>query len=291
MNDDARRRLLREFLMARRAAISPASAGLPSGERRRAVGLRREEVAALADVGLSWYTWLEQGRDINVSAEALERIATALRLSASDVTYLFGLAGVAREPSPALEAQVREELQVALDGFAVGPALVVDACWNVEAFNRLADLVFRFKDSSSPFGRNHFWRMFMDPERRELYMDWVTIADLSVGALRVAYSKRIGDPDADALVQSLVEGSPEFARRWAQQSTTSLVPLAVRLRLPGHGEGRFTTLRFRYLGSEDRILVLMTPSDEATTGALARLSRSREVSTEKSAPATRKGQL
>src|SRR5438552_17759258 len=95
MDEANRRHQLHEFLVARRAAVSPADAGFGNGvRRRRTPGLRREEVAALAGVGVSWYTWLEQGRGISVSAQTLERIAQALRLTDSDIAHLFALAGV-----------------------------------------------------------------------------------------------------------------------------------------------------------------------------------------------------
>ena len=104
-----RRQEIRRFLMARRAAIAPDAVGLPGGVRRRTPGLRREEVASLAGIGVTWYTWFEQGRDIQVSAHSLERIARALRLSASDTEYLFALSRVPRvESTRIVEGRVRE---------------------------------------------------------------------------------------------------------------------------------------------------------------------------------------
>ena len=96
MTTPMQRNELKAFLRTRRAMLTPEAVGLPRGTRRLTPGLRREEVATLADVGLTWYTWLEQGRDINVSAAALTRIARALSLSATDETYLFSLMGLSR---------------------------------------------------------------------------------------------------------------------------------------------------------------------------------------------------
>src|SRR3989442_1726471 len=97
---------LSEFLKSRRARISPATVGLPNGRRRRTPGLRREEVADLAGVGLTWYTWLEQGRDIRVSSEVLAAVARALRLETPERGHLFRLAGHARPPAEPADASI-----------------------------------------------------------------------------------------------------------------------------------------------------------------------------------------
>src|SRR5262249_4429545 len=137
-----RRRQVREFLIAKRSAISPRAAGLSTGlGRRRTPGLRREEVATLAGVGLSWYTWLEQGRDISVSERTLGRIASALRLNPMDTACLYLLAGV-KTAVPDLPAADGALLQAAVDGFRAGPAIALNAWWDVDAYNELADRIF-----------------------------------------------------------------------------------------------------------------------------------------------------
>ena len=173
-----RRRLLREFLIAKRAAISPEAAGLPRRARRRTPGLRREEVAVLASVGVTWYTWLEQGRGIQVSADTLNRIARALRLTASDRAYLFALAEVSHQDLEQREETLDENMQAALDGFQAGPAMITGPFFDVEAFNSVADRIFRFADCDGPFARNHVWRFFMDPVRRSLYAEWSSVSVL-----------------------------------------------------------------------------------------------------------------
>src|SRR5262249_36281778 len=117
MSASARREELKAFLRARRASVTPEATGLPRGKRRLTPGLRREELAALAGVGVTWYTWLEQGREINVSADTLRRIARALGLSISDERYLFSLAGLPVPGSASFRAPAPPIVQLLLDGF------------------------------------------------------------------------------------------------------------------------------------------------------------------------------
>jgi transcriptional regulator with XRE-family HTH domain len=268
----ARRHEIRRFLMARRAAISPASAGLPGGSRRRTPGLRREEVAALAGVGVTWYTWFEQGRDIRLSPATLSRIARALRLTPSDQAYLFALAGLPADADAPDPDSAGQALQRAVDGFTAGPAMMLDASWNVMAYNRLADLIFEFGAFKGPFARNHLWRLFMDPARREKYVDYEKVAEISVGILRQAHGRRLQDPFLDNLIRDLCDGSEVFRRHWDRQVTTLIHTVEVAMKLPGQSVVRFTSVRLRPVGSEG-LLVLLPPADEATAGAMQSLSR------------------
>lgn len=253
---DNRRRQLRDFLTARRAELSPDAVGLPSGvRRRRTPGLRREEVAALAGVGVSWYTWLEQGREIGVSAETLDRIASALRLTPTDAAYLYALAGVPAE-APPVERVDDAIVQAAVDAVR-GPAFVASAWWDIEAYNKPANRIFRFAESSAAFGRNHIWRLFMDPRRRALYVDWELIAQGAVGALRAASATEAGKPHVDPIVSALAQGSVDFTRMWNAQHTTPLTALPIRLKLPRIGQVDFTSLRLHFPGAEGRLFVLL----------------------------------
>lgn len=271
--DDRRRRELRDFLMAHRNSISPPSVGLPIGGRRRTAGLRREELATVAGVSATWYTWLEQGRDIKVSADTLGRIAVALRLTPTDTAYLFSLALVAQPKSRTPECSTgwQQSFQPLLDAFR-GPALVVDTCWNVEAFNQVADRIFRFAESTDPLGRNHVWRFFMDPKRRALYLDWKTFAEEAVGILRVAYARNVGDPRFEDVLRSLMVGSEEFRTLWATQHTAPLTPERVRLAIPQFGEVTLSSTRLSVPGRDDYLIVLLPPADKASAAVMDRLS-------------------
>jgi transcriptional regulator with XRE-family HTH domain len=231
--------------MARRAAISPATAGLPGGRRRRTPGLRREELASLAGIGVTWYTWLEQGRDIRVSPQTLSRIAHALRLTPSDTTYLFSLAGVPGYELARGSAGIDPDIQRVIDGFQSGPAIFAGPCFDVEGFNRLADLVFEFKRYSGPFARNQIWRFFMDPYRRAKYLNWEALAEIAVGGMRTGYAQMLGDPYAESLVRELCAGSETFRRYWHAQHTRPLESVRISMRLPKHGAVHFTSVRFR----------------------------------------------
>jgi transcriptional regulator with XRE-family HTH domain len=272
---ETRRRELREFLRARRAALSPELVGHAGGSRRRTRGLRREEVAMLADVGVTWYTWLEQGRDINVSADTLARIAKALQLSPSDTTYLFTLAGIPRFETAAPPTTVDPSLQAALDGYVVGPAFVVDTFFDVEAFNDLADGLFDFGGCSGPFARNHVWRTYMDPQRRSLYTDWPTVARLSAATLRVRYAQHVENAYMRGLIASLSEGSEEFRQVWNQHPTAADPAISIGVALAQYGRLQFTSFRLRFLGQDERFMVLLAPENPATVTAMRHMAQVR----------------
>jgi transcriptional regulator with XRE-family HTH domain len=296
--DDARRRRqLREFLVARRAAVSPESVGLSQTSRRRTPGLRREELATIAGVGVTWYTWLEQGRDIRVSAETLDRIAAALRLTPTDTAYLFSLAGVPRSDSPnaGRPAALTPDVQLLLDAF-LAPAFVVNANWDVEAFNVIAARVYRFDDQAGRFARNHVWRFFLDPARRALYLDWEQLVETAVGMVRMAYARRVGDPYFEDLIRALTEESSEFRTLWNAQRTAPLAPNQVRLLVPDVGEIHVTSMQLPLPTWDDHVLFLLPPVDQKSAGAIARLAaagtsvrkrRSRPIATARRVSASR----
>ena len=269
------RRELREFLQAKRAALKPEEVGLRGIGRRRAPGLRREEVASLAGVGLTWYTWLEQGRDIRVSEDMLQRVASALRLSPHDTIYLFSLAGRRPPEIRASETKIDPGIQLALDGFMAGPAWVLNTRVDVVAFNRLADAVYRITDYDGALAKNMVWRLFMDPQRKKLYVDWNDFAVFGVGFLRGNYATRIGDSEFEGLVHALRVSSPEFERFWANSrrtGTSSLAPAEVRLRVPGFGVLKFVSVRLTIPSSPDHIIVLLQPADKKGVAAMSKIA-------------------
>jgi len=267
-----RRSELGGFLKARRAAISPDSVGFARGGRRLTPGLRREEVADLAEIGVTWYTWLEQGRDINVSASALGRIARALRLSATDREYLFSLAGI--EP-PLAEAAgsanpiTVQQMQALLD-MIQGPAFVTDEIFDVIAFNAIADALYDFDSGLKPFPRNHVWNGFMLPTRRRLFVDREELQHRIVGAFRLAHAKRAGNARFEALLAALLDGSPDFARLWRERQTAQLSPRPTRLFHADFGHLEVLTMRFPIEGTNGHFIVVPTPANAETAAAYAR---------------------
>src|SRR5690242_8910261 len=152
---------LSDFLTSRRARLSPSDVGLPDGARRRTKGLRREEVASLAGVGLTWYTWFEQGRDIRVSPDFLENVAKALRLTRVEREHLYVLTGRDVAPDPIPERKVSPALRRVLTGLGKMPAYIRTARWDPIAWNAAADRLFGFTERK-PEERNFLRLAFTD---------------------------------------------------------------------------------------------------------------------------------
>src|SRR5260221_12633447 len=168
MHESERRQALADFLRQRRARLSPADVGLPPGMRRRTPGLRREEVAQIANMGTSWYVWLEQGRDVHPSAQVLESLAQALRLALNERRHLFLLAGQPLPPHTSfLEERTSPELQQVLDDLNPTPAYAVGRRWDLLACNKAADGIFAIAEASSHYEHNLVRRLFTIPTMRE----------------------------------------------------------------------------------------------------------------------------
>jgi transcriptional regulator with XRE-family HTH domain len=270
MLGDAQRTELARFLRTKRAALSPAAVGARSANRRRTPGLRREEVADRAGVSITWYTWLEQGRDIHCSISLVARLAKALRLSRTDTDYLFRLAGHSPPPDPTSIRIVEPAIHSVFEGFTAGPALLMSPRLDILAFNPLADAVFRFGSYSGPFAENHLWRGFMHEERRKLYVDWEDLMFRGVALLRAHYATRIGDQSFETLIQALLQESPDFSRMWEERRTVPLDSITLRLESPDLGKLTFTSTRFSVPTLADHVAFFLSPADEASKQALAR---------------------
>jgi transcriptional regulator with XRE-family HTH domain len=275
MDDRARRAELKAFLRSRRAGLSPEQAGFVRGKRRLTEGLRREELAALAGVGLTWYTWLEQGRAINPSARMLSRVSRALRLSRTDEAYLFTLAG---QPAPLVSQQTDvtqlPTLQRVLDGFTAGPAVIFDPVFDVLAFNSIWERIYAPGDYRGPFASNHIYRMFMDSDRRRLYVDHDAVAQNMVGLLRGRYADHIGDRRFEELIAQLGAVSPEFTQLWSGHQTQALDLFHLRLRHPTMGALALHATRFPVEDIRGALVFFGAPADQATEAALGGLDRS-----------------
>jgi transcriptional regulator with XRE-family HTH domain len=205
------------FLISQRAKLRPETAGLPPGGRRRTPGLRREEVAQLAGLGVTWYTWLEQARDIQVSTGALDRIAAALRLHPAERAHLFVLAGRAA-PAAALDtsAGVSPLILRLMNGLHDQPALVRNGRWDAVAWNRGAARLITDFDRRPMLDRNMVWLLFMDPWFRQILPDWENDTRRCVARFRASFARAGGNPAYQALVDDLMAASPEFRPLWRQ---------------------------------------------------------------------------
>ncbi len=206
---------LADFLKTRRAKISPVQAGLPATARRRTPGLRREEVAQLAGIGLTWYTWLEQGRDIHVSSSVIESLARVLLLDKHERIHLYRLAN---QPMPSelpeTKATVAPALLHVLDHLTLCPSFIADRHWNVVAWNKAACFLFGDFCAMSGRQRNVVWGMFTDDYFKQLYADWDLYARVLIGRFRATCGKYIEDPWLISFIEDLKKESAEFKQWW-----------------------------------------------------------------------------
>ncbi len=222
MDERERREALAAFLRTRRARLQPADVGLPSRSRRRTAGLRREEVAELANIGVSWYTLLEQGHDVHPSRHVLESLAQALRLSTAEEQHLFLLAGQERPSKmPVEEEQVTPALQRVVDALNPHPAFVIGRRWDVLTWNRAADLLFHFHEPCPPHSRNVVWRFFMR-EASTLDLHWEKQAQNLVAQFRADYARYPGDASFQEVIEDLQRVSSQFRVWWEQQDVRGL---------------------------------------------------------------------
>lgn len=216
-NQKQRNRELSEFLRARRESLNPEDMGFPKTNRRRTRGLRREEVATLAGVGLSWYTWLEQGRDITVSSSFLDRLAKVLCLSPLERDHLFILAQN-RPPAEDGETGINlpQTIQDLMDDLTMSPCYAWNLKWDIIGWNRAADAVFKFH-SYDKNSLNFIWLLFTEPHIRNLIINWEKQANDILSSFRRDYAKDKNDADANILINSLKNKSPDFASLWERQ--------------------------------------------------------------------------
>ncbi|MDN4489624.1 helix-turn-helix transcriptional regulator [Demequina sp. SYSU T00068] len=212
---------VREFLVSRRAKVTPEMVGLPAGGARRVPGLRRGEVAVLAGVSVEYYTKLERGDLRGVSDEVLEAIASALRLDEAERSHLFDLARHAnvgtrprRRPSPA--RGVRPSLLHLVDSITEGAAVLGNLRGDIVATNALARALYDpvYRSQQDPVGYPRF--IFLDPASRDFYPDWEQIADGSVASMRTVAGRHPFDRTVTDLVGELSTRSEDFRTRWAR---------------------------------------------------------------------------
>ena len=210
-----RQKELGNFLRSRRERLSPPDAVADLKSRRRTPGLRREEVAQEAGVGVSWYTWLEQGRDIRVSAEVLRRVSRALRLDSDETRHVFRLAGLgAPEQAPPVATAVNPTLQRVLDSLDYVPAYVHNARWDRIAWNDAA-LALMGDFSKDPLDeRNTVWRTFVNPEVRAYTVDWEHVARIVIAEFNASISQQFDDPWLKDFIDRITVHTPEF-KKWS----------------------------------------------------------------------------
>jgi len=256
-----RRHALGAFLMARRARLGPAALGLPEAGRRRTPGLRREEVAQIAGLSVTWYTWIEQGRDVSVSPVALARLARTLQLSPAERTYLFDLAGKRDPagPAPALESEVPAALEAAVQAIAA-PAYVLDRQWNAAAWNALASRLFigwLDRSADKPGGRNLLRFIFLEPAARRLIRGWEERARRVLAEFRAECGVFPEDRGMQSLAAELRTRSTVFARLWEAHAVLGREGGLRQFNHPKDGPLTFEQAAFALAGRPEFKLVML----------------------------------
>ncbi|MFE1409893.1 helix-turn-helix domain-containing protein [Streptomyces sp. NPDC085524] len=213
---DVRRHELADFLRSRRERITPEQVGLVPGRRRRTPGLRREEVAQLSAVGVTWYTWLEQAREIQVSPQVLDALARALLLDASERAHLFALAG-SLDPAPhTLCPTVTPAVRAMLDQLDPIPASVQNSRYDILAYNTTFGRLLNDLDRLPPENRNALWLAFTDADWQAAVVDLPEAQRTMAAKFRASMAEHLAEPAWKALVARLESASPEFREVWAR---------------------------------------------------------------------------
>ncbi|MGB8649892.1 MAG: helix-turn-helix transcriptional regulator [Mycobacteriales bacterium] len=272
--DGVRRQELAAFLRSRRERLQPEVVGLATYGRRRTPGLRREEVAQLAGVGVTWYTWLEQGRDINVSSHVLEALARTLKLDRHEHAHLMALAGVP-DPTPLKTCPtVTPGVRSVLAALDPAPAVIHNARRDLLAHNEAYARIWPELADVPAEDRNLLVLVFTYPGWRRCMPDWDDAAPRLVAQFRAAMAEHVTEPAWKDLLRRLREESPEFAAYWERHEVLGPEPGHKRFVHPAVG---LLCLDFTHLWLDQRVgtrMTVYTPADDDTKAALDRLALS-----------------
>ena len=251
------------YLRNRRTKLEPASFGIGAG-RRRTAGLRREEVAQRANISVTWYTWLEQGRGGSASADVLDRIARALTLTEVEREHLF-LLGLGRPPEVRYRGgdAITPRLQRLLDALAYSPAIVRTATWDVVAWNRAAACVLTDYSALPHDGRNILRMIFCDARVRAAQPEWQAVARFVVSAFRIDAARAGADAEVAPLVEELCRSSPEFASMWRDNDVRTHGDGVKHLRHPLLGLIALEYSAFAVDGRPDLSMIVYNPATSA----------------------------
>ncbi|WP_225882107.1 helix-turn-helix transcriptional regulator [Streptomyces aureocirculatus] len=267
-----RRAELATFLRGRRARVTPADVGMPPGPRRRTPGLRREEVAQLSGVGVTWYTWLEQGRPINASAQVLDAVARTLRLDRAEREHLYHLAEVPYVARHQMAATaVDQEIQGIIDALDPHPAAVYNSRYDILATNAAYRHLFVVPEVAAIGVANVLWTLFVVPELHCPLVFRDSELPVMVATLREAYGRHVGEPAWEDYIRELSAASPMFARLWASGDVVPPGPRVKTFRHEAVGELRMTSVSLSINGMPECRIVAYTPDDERTRERMERI--------------------
>jgi len=255
---------LGELLRSRRERLVPADVGLPAGRRRRTAGLRREEVAMLANVSTTYYTFLEQGRPVRPSDQVLDALAAALRMSAADRRYLFVLAhGVGREGAAAPPERLDPGVADLVQRLEPYPTLVKGRRWDVLAANPAALELFGGWVVGLEGEANLVRWMFTTDEAREVYLEWEPEARAMLGRFRLAAARYPDDPDFLALIAGLQRDSEHVRDWWPRHDVAAVGSGSKKLRHPRLGPVEYSHVVLQVADHPDQTLVTYAPNAPA----------------------------
>ncbi|MFI7419248.1 helix-turn-helix transcriptional regulator [Nonomuraea sp. NPDC049684] len=266
---EARRTDLAAFLRTRRERITPEMVNLAPGPRRRTPGLRREEVAQLAGVGVTWYTWLEQGRPINVSGQVIDAVARTLMLDNAERQHLYRLTGQAEAPAVADASRMPPEMQGILDQLGDMPASVTNSRSDLLAWNAAYATLFPHVVEAPDGERNSLWQTFVNTRATTTLVNRESELPRAVAVFRGAYSRHADDPCWQDFVRRLSAESAEFARMWARQDVAEPGPRVKVFKHEVAGDLRFSTTSLNVSATPETRLIVYSPKDDATRSALA----------------------
>lgn len=267
----AQRELLASFLRSRRQTLSPEQMGLKPGPRRRTPGLRREEVAQLSGVSLTWYTWLEQGRDIGVSRQVLDALSQTLRLTPAERRHLFTLAETALPAELPRRMVVNPTLRRLVATLDPHPAHVVNDCWDLLAANRAYAALVGGLCQLPEEERNSIWLLFSRPEMQSLLVDWQREVRDILGQFRIAVGQHPDDPRTAALIDTLTRTSPAFRALWEKHPVHAFRPTMKRFSHPKAGRLDLNYTKLDVAEAPGQHLVVFMPASDADAVAMRRL--------------------
>ncbi|WP_328916073.1 MULTISPECIES: helix-turn-helix transcriptional regulator [unclassified Streptomyces] len=258
---------LGSFLAARRAEVTPQQVGLPGGGSRRLSGLRREEVAMLAGIGASWYTWIEQGRAKNVSPEILTAIAGVLDLDDAQRLYVMRLAGYAAQcgPSLPLEDDLRLGSRIVED-YLPNPAYFLDRYWDIAAANSTAVRLLGLGGARP----NYLRALFGQPDAADRFPYWRQEAADAVARFRATTGEFLEDRRLQALIGELRDLSAVFAQLWDQHHVSDGSSVGQVLCHPEVGRLSLTRVALDFAPRSGMQLVLLSPQSACAAEKLSR---------------------
>jgi transcriptional regulator with XRE-family HTH domain len=246
--------------------LKPEDVGLPNGGRRRTPGLRREEVATLAGVGTTWYTWLEQGRDVRASQSVLEALADALRMNTAEHSHLMLLGrGNGVTPVQQRRETVDPAVERLVENLGPSPAFIIGRRWDYLAWNAAFSVVFCDPMKYPEGRRNQLWGIFADPERRRRIDEWEDGARNALAKFRADNARHLGDPEFEELIEDLRDSSEEFRSWWKRHEVARSGTGRKRLRHPDVGTLWFDHAAFKVEDNPEQRLILYSPLPRCNT--------------------------